>query len=70
MVLVQSTLKAEFGFLECNAIHVPVQCTPDVAVGAWFKSSCFHLVRQSVLCTTLGFLNAVLHILVHAFVWC
>jgi hypothetical protein len=46
MVFVQSTGMSEFEFIECNAIHVPVQCVVNASIGALFKSNRFDLVRH------------------------
>jgi hypothetical protein len=43
-----------FQFLECNAIHVPVQCGVNASVGALFKSSRFDLVRRRFFVHVFG----------------
>ncbi len=45
---------SESVFLECNAIHVPVQCVLNTAVGALLKLSRFDLVRHWHFVHTFG----------------
>jgi hypothetical protein len=45
MVFVQSTGMSEFEFIECNAIHVPVQCRLNTAIGAWLMLNRLDLVH-------------------------
>jgi hypothetical protein len=69
MVFVQSTGMSEFEFIECNAIHVPVQCVVNASIGALFKSNRFDLVRHWFLCTYLVYLPCDLNVLVHGLAW-
>jgi hypothetical protein len=45
---------AESVFLECNAIHVPVQCKPNTGFGASFKLQRFDLVRHGYFVHSFG----------------
>ena len=50
---------AESVFLECNAIHVPVQCKVNAYIGALFKLMCIDLVHCKHFAHIFGLLEFV-----------